>query len=535
MLPFSLLTAKKKKKDRRDVLLQSPGKSPLPDPQFLLLLEAMASEKIIRTRNGKNKDGTSAGAVNFNGSSGDVNDRRPPQCRPPLPLLLPRLLSFLSRLARSILAKLLPASFLSSWRRIRKWRSTRLRGRAFGAALAPDDDDDDEQTADDAAAADEQATLSNAGLAALRLANCRDLASACIPQLIAPGRLFRSASPFAVGGGGEEAASEEAAAAAAARALAGASASGFHGSSSSSSSSRSRSLNLALVIDLRSANEWETGRGDDVLRALARLSETEKKSKSENNADEPLRVERVPLQEWKRYTYAFVARLPPTRCLGAAAHFFLLRHVLRFEPPIPGMHARLCADAERGGLVAMNTTVLAAFSREIARVLRLISQHASSSPPSSVMVACKLGKDRTGLVSALCLAVAGASRREIVRDYARSAEGLAGRPPPATAPSLGGAPGAAMERTLDWLWEHFARFADEAEVERYRQREEERRRGSGNGRRRRGGGPGGENRVSPSLRPPCSPCWRAGVLGYLESEALFLAGEREALRRALTE
>lgn len=195
----------------------------------------------------------------------------------------------------------------------------------------------------------------------------------------------------------------------------------------------------------------------------------------------------------------------------------------------------------------MSTTVLAAFPREVARVLRLISSSMTasgssssssstptpstlaSSPSSSVMVACKLGKDRTGLVSALCLAVAGASRGEVVADYARSAVELAGRPPPATAPSLGGAPRAAMDRTLDWLSEHFARFADEGEVEGYREREEARL-----GWRRGGGGGGGgesENGSDFSSRP----CWRAGVLGYLERETRFLAGEREALRRALTE
>ena len=202
-----------------------------------------------------------------------------------------------------------------------------------------------------------------------------------------------------------------------------------------------------------------------------------------------------------------------------------------FRPPIPGMHSRLCADTERGGLVAMNTTVLSAFPLEIARVLRLIlssfssSASSSSSSSSAVMVACKLGKDRTGLVSALCLAVAGASRREVVGDYARSAVELAGRPPPATAPSLGGAPRAAMERTLDWLSEHFARFSDEREVGRCRQREEQRRRG----RRAVGGGGIGNGGESED------PCWCAGVLGYLDREARFSADEREALRRALTE
>ena len=539
----------------------------------------MSSSK-ASIRKGRSKQGRSADAVELNGSS-DVDDDRPFQRRRPRPLPLSSLhlvlSSLLARLAHFVFAKLLPASFLPTWRRYRKWRSTRLRGRAFGAALPPDketNDDGDKQQSQRRKKEKRKPLPTDAGLAALRLANCRDLASACDPLLIAPGRLFRSASPFAVaaaaaaaGGGGGGGGGEAEAAAAAARALSGASASASGAASSARSSASPRGLNLALVIDLRSANEWEAGRGDEVLQALASLCD-EKESKSGNESAKssssssdappppppslplaPLRVERVALQEWKRYTYAFVARLPATRSLGAAAHFLLFK-ALGCRAPIPGMHSRLCADTERGGLVAMNTTVLAAFPLEIARVLRLVSgtvSSSSASPPPSVMVACKLGKDRTGLVSALCLAVAGASRREVVADYARSAAELAGRPPPATAPSLGGAPGAAMERTLDWLSEHFAGFADEREAGRYREREagrcREREAGrcreSEAGRRRRRGGVGGgggesENGSDFSSRSP-RRCWRAGVLGYLEREARFLADEREALRRALTE
>jgi len=337
-----------------------------------------------------------------------------------------------------------------------------------------------------------------------------------------------------------------AAAAEAARALSAAASAPAASPSSHSPSPSPLGLNLALVIDLRSANEWEAGSGAEALRALEALS----RGKGESGGDDGggggksktdggnssttattaatttttlPRVERVALQEWARYTHAFVARLPATRSLGAASHFLLLKYLPGFGAPVPGMHARLCADAERGGLLAMSTTVLAAFPLEIARVLRLVTlgiassgaaaPAAPSSSRSSVMVACKLGKDRTGLVSALCLSVAGASRREVVSDYARSAAELAGRPAPATAPSLGGAPTAAMERSLDWLSEHFARFADEVETEGYRRRE----------RRRR------------EEKEEEDPRWRAGVLGYLDREARFLAGEREALRRALTE
>ena len=85
-----------------------------------------------------------------------------------------------------------------------------------------------------------------------------------------------------------------------------------------------------------------------------------------------------------------------------------------------------------------------------------------------------------------------------------------------------------MERALDWLSEHFARFADEREVEGYREREERRCRGRRGEEEQRCRGRRGEEGEG-------DPRWRAGVLGYLDREARFLADEREALRRALTE
>jgi hypothetical protein len=295
-------------------------------------------------------------------------------------------------------------------------------------------------------------------------------------------------------------------------------------------------LDLSLVIDLRSDNEWEQGKGDSVARALLSLL-SEKEKDKEKEAKRIVKLERVELQSWRRYTYAFVARLPLDRALGAVAHFWLFKFLLRYEPPVPGMHARLCRDAERGGILAMNTTVLSAFSNEIARVLRLIttalsSESSSSSStttptPSSVMIACKLGKDRTGITSALCLAVAGASKDDVVADYARSAVELAGRPPPATAPSLGGAPRSAMERTLEWLAEHWGAKAPREEVECYYRREKERAATTTTTTT--------TTKNSTSSSAPRKYCWRSGVIGYLEHEARFLADEREALRRALTE
>ena len=54
---------------------------------------------------------------------------------------------------------------------------------------------------------------------------------------------------------------------------------------------------------------------------------------------------------------------------------------------------------------------------EIATALRLVAAALRRKEP--VLVFCKAGKDRTGIVSALLLLVAGASEKEVVADYAR--------------------------------------------------------------------------------------------------------------------
>ena len=55
---------------------------------------------------------------------------------------------------------------------------------------------------------------------------------------------------------------------------------------------------------------------------------------------------------------------------------------------------------------------------DIARALELMLAAAEERRPQ--LVFCKLGKDRTGVMSALVLACCGASEAQIVADYARS-------------------------------------------------------------------------------------------------------------------
>jgi protein-tyrosine phosphatase len=64
------------------------------------------------------------------------------------------------------------------------------------------------------------------------------------------------------------------------------------------------------------------------------------------------------------------------------------------------------------------------FPHRSARVLQAIA-HAE---PGGVLVHCQGGRDRTGLICALALTVAGAEPEAIAEDYARSFEGAAAQP-----------------------------------------------------------------------------------------------------------
>ncbi len=62
-------------------------------------------------------------------------------------------------------------------------------------------------------------------------------------------------------------------------------------------------------------------------------------------------------------------------------------------------------------------TILDVSNRQIAAVLRQITVSAETGRP--LMFFCKAGKDRTGLVAAMTLAVVGASEDVLIRDYHR--------------------------------------------------------------------------------------------------------------------
>lgn len=244
--------------------------------------------------------------------------------------------------------------------------------------------------------------------------NARDVAAAA-PALVRAGALVRCASPLAL---------EPRSAAAALDAL-----------------------GVATLVDLRSTIEFrDAGAATAAALGVAVRSPTLEPAAEKRANASPLTVHHVPLQEWGRYCHAFVARLPLRRAAPIAAAFAAAR-LARAKPPVPRLRRLLLAEIDAAGLSAMYATILAAFGAEAVAALRVVSAEAAAR--RAVAVACKLGKDRTGLIVALILTVVGAPRGAVLADYS-----LSGAAPGAAvpgAPSLTGAPPAALAAALAWV------------------------------------------------------------------------------------
>lgn len=81
------------------------------------------------------------------------------------------------------------------------------------------------------------------------------------------------------------------------------------------------------------------------------------------------------------------------------------------DPTLPGM-----ADT-KDVLLVLYCLALDTHGRQFVRVLRLMAD-----APGGVLFHCTAGKDRTGMIAAFLLLLAGVSRREIVADYALTGE-----------------------------------------------------------------------------------------------------------------
>ena len=125
---------------------------------------------------------------------------------------------------------------------------------------------------------------------------------------------------------------------------------------------------------------------------------------------------------------------------------------------------------DRSTLLAhMYQEILTAFGARFATALGSIAEVVADRPGAAVAYHCAVGKDRTGLLTALLLGTLGASEDDIVADYVRSAR--AGAVQLSWLWSLGHPEGAAtdedlyvglwsaraetMERTLEWLHKEF--------------------------------------------------------------------------------
>lgn len=111
------------------------------------------------------------------------------------------------------------------------------------------------------------------------------------------------------------------------------------------------------------------------------------------------------------------------------------RERLRDAPPFLGRTEYLNLPLLPWRVRAMNEATAAA--RTNADLYRAHLDHAANNivtilgaildaPPGPVLIHCHAGKDRTGLIAALCEEVAGRTRAQIAEDYARTGEELTG-------------------------------------------------------------------------------------------------------------
>lgn len=108
----------------------------------------------------------------------------------------------------------------------------------------------------------------------------------------------------------------------------------------------------------------------------------------------------------------------------AAPHPFakeqFYRRIPLFEPGVADLDPEVLANGTTGEIYCASADVNGA------RIASAVSEIASA-PPGAVVVHCAEGKDRTGIVVALVLAVVGVGHEQIAEDYAASAGHLSSR------------------------------------------------------------------------------------------------------------
>lgn len=121
-------------------------------------------------------------------------------------------------------------------------------------------------------------------------------------------------------------------------------------------------------------------------------------------------LHRLSLLERDRFIKALLWRLPPWKVAQALGY-----KLLGYKEE---MRLTLVPEINRGGLPLVYKILMDTAAADIRRSLELIADGAEKQ--ISQLIFCRLGKDRTGLVSALILACCGASHEEIIADYIKS-------------------------------------------------------------------------------------------------------------------
>lgn len=121
-------------------------------------------------------------------------------------------------------------------------------------------------------------------------------------------------------------------------------------------------------------------------------------------------LHRLSLLERDRFIKALLWRLPPLKVAQALGY-----KLFGYDEE---MRTTLVPEINRGGLPLVYKILMDTAAADIRRSLELVADGAEKQSPQ--LIFCRLGKDRTGLVSALILACCGATREEIIADYIKS-------------------------------------------------------------------------------------------------------------------
>ncbi|KAI3438607.1 hypothetical protein D9Q98_001030 [Chlorella vulgaris] len=229
---------------------------------------------------------------------------------------------------------------------------------------------------------------SSIGLSRLaHILNARDLAEAS-PKL-QPGRVFRSGSPA-------QASQEDV-------------------------MLLRKELGVQQMIDFRSSDElredtaWSLMLSNGVIKTYDSSGSVVEVAVDRNAALyglelKDIQLHRLPLLERNKVIRGMMTKLPISKLLWAGFY--------KLTGNEESMRDAIIPEVNRGGLLLIYQILVDTSQAHIARSLQLITVGLEQRQPC--MFFCKLGKDRTGLISALVLSACGVSEDEIVADYVRS-------------------------------------------------------------------------------------------------------------------